>query len=195
MVESFEFFPQAFGYDVMLKIFGTRGGRELYSPRNGLLINKHIITYFPNFSIIIVPIGDSDNGRWKTLILNEQLLNENQHKTVPNIFNVIHGKELTFKGRPRPAARYAYFHYAVARMLANAEKKIDNWDEPIKRGYLLHRGLSALTKEITRYPLEMKTLPELMEHVHGDGVYEIGGDNAVANRVASNLNQRMRLEP
>ncbi|KAF3394975.1 hypothetical protein DPV78_008545 [Talaromyces pinophilus] len=124
MVESFELFPQALGYDVMLEIFGTSGGSELYSPRNGLLISKHIITYFRNFSIVIVPIGYSDHGIWQTVVLNEQLLNETQPKTAPNIFNVIHGKELTFKGRPRPAARYAYFHYAVGRMLAIAEKNV-----------------------------------------------------------------------
>lgn len=195
MVESFEFFPQALGYDVMLEIFGTSVGSELYSPRNGLLISKHIITYFRNFSIVIVPIGDSSHGRWQTVVLNDQVLNENQHETAPNIFNVIHGKELMFKGRPRPAAPYAYFHYAVARMLAIAEKKRDTWDEPIRRGYLLHRGLSALTKEITGHPLERETLPELMEHIHGEGLYRVGEDNAVANLVASNLNERMRLVP
>jgi hypothetical protein len=200
MVESFEFFPQALGYDAMLKIFGTRGGSELYSPRNGLLISKRIITYFRNFSIVIVPNGDSNHGRWETLVLNEQLLNENQPEKGPNIFDVIHGKELTFKGRPRPAPRYAYFHYAVARMYAvvrkyaMAEKKIDYWVEPVQRGYLLERGLSALTKEITKSPLKRETLPELMEHIHGDGVIGIGGHDEVAKIVASNLKQRMKLE-
>ena len=90
MVESFEFFPQALGYDVMLEIFGTNGGSELYSPLNGLLISKRIIPYFRNFSIVIVPIGDPlIKSRWKTLVLNEQLLSDNQHKTAPNIFDII----------------------------------------------------------------------------------------------------------
>lgn len=217
MVESFEFFPQALGYDVMLEIFGTNGGSELYSPLNGLLISKRIIPYFRNFSIVIVPIGDPlIKSRWKTLVLNEQLLSDNQHKTAPNIFDIIHGKELTFKGIPRPAARYAYFHYAVARIRVHGEKKNDDWDEPGNpRGYLLLRGLSALikemikcsstcttettkcslncTKEEPKCSLNWENFPDLMKHAHGNG-RPAGKKKEVAKLVQSNLNQRMGLE-
>ena len=60
-IGSFHFFPYRLGEDIMQKIFGSRSANELYSPRNGLLMNKRIKIYFYEFSIVIVPVGGQND--------------------------------------------------------------------------------------------------------------------------------------
>ena len=88
-------------------------------------MDKWIKKYFYKFSIVIVPIGGQNDNRWRTVALDKRLLKEQISEGRPETFAAIDGKQLTFKGNARPAARYAYFHYMVAMMKAAAEKKLD----------------------------------------------------------------------
>jgi hypothetical protein len=73
MIGSFQFFPYHLGEDIMQKVFGLRSANELYSPGNGLLMDKRIRQYFYEFSIVIVPIGAPTDGCWRTVVLDKRL--------------------------------------------------------------------------------------------------------------------------
>jgi hypothetical protein len=197
MIGSFQFFPYRLGEDIMQKVFGLRSANELYSPRNGLLMDKRIRQYFYEFSIVIVPIGAPTDGCWRTVVLDKRLLKEHISEGRPQTFAAIDGKPVTFKGNARPAARYAYFHYAVAIMKAAAEKKLDGlslcvrsncWTAATGRYFVLD-GLVALIEHIGHCTL--RELPELENHFYTESSWKTGGEKAAAELVADVVKKRM----
>jgi hypothetical protein len=60
-IGSFHFFPYRLGEDNMFKVFGSASANELYSLRNGLLMDCRIKKYFYKFSIVIVPVCRQNN--------------------------------------------------------------------------------------------------------------------------------------
>jgi hypothetical protein len=122
-IRSFHFFPYRLGEDIMLKVFGLASANELYSLRNGLLMDCQIKKYFYKFFIVIVPVCGQKNDCWRTVVLDKRLVQEQISKGRPETFAAIDGKQLTFKGNAKLAAQYVYFHYAVAIMKAAVEKE------------------------------------------------------------------------
>lgn len=197
MIGSFQFFPYRLGEDIMKRFFGTRSANELYSPGNGLLMDKRIRQYFYEFSIVIVPIDAPTNGCWRTVVLDKRLLKEHISEGSPQTFAAIDGKQVTFKGNARPVARYAYFHYAVAIMKAAAEKKLDGLSPCVRsncwnaaRGkYFVLDGLVALIEHIGHCTL--RELPELENHFYTESSWMTGGEKAASKLVADTVRKRM----
>ncbi|KAH8691162.1 hypothetical protein BGW36DRAFT_431722 [Talaromyces proteolyticus] len=199
-IEPFDFFPHLLREEIMQKFFGSSSANELYSPRNGLLMNRRIEKHFCEFSIVIVPINDPmTHRRWKTMVLNKRLLNEQISEGSSETFKIIHDKELTFKGKARPAARYAYFHYMVAMMkiaattelgILSSDYQTNCWDEPTFRRYLVFDSLSKLTEEIGKCTLS--ELPEIRKRFFGQSAWETGNEETTAKLVVDALNKRMQ---
>ena len=197
MIGSFQFFPYRLGEDIKRKVFGLGSANELYSPGNGLLMDKRIRQYFYEFSIAIVPIGVPTDGRWRTVVLDKRLLNERISEERPQTFAAIDGKQVAFKGNSRPAARYAYFHYAVVIMKAAAEKKLDGlspcvrsncWTAATGRYFVLD-GLVALIEHIRHCTL--RELPELEDHFYTESSWRLGGEKTAAKLMADTVKRRM----
>jgi hypothetical protein len=197
-IGSFHFFPYRLGEDIMLKVFGSASANELYSPRNGLLMDCRIKKYFYEFSIVIVPVCGQKNDCWRTVVLDKGLLREQISEGRPETFAAIDGKQLTFKGNARPAARYAYFHYVVAMMKAAVEKEFGDqgvrncWTEPIPGKYFVLDGLLALVEHIGHCTL--RELPELGNHFYTQSSWKTGGENVAAKLVAAAVKRRTDAE-
>lgn len=189
----------------MLKVFGSASANELYSPRNGLLMDCRIKKYFYEFSIVIVPVCGQKNDCWRTVVLDKGLLREQISEGTPKTFAAIDGKQVTFKGNARPTARYAYFHYAMAIMKAAAEKKLDGLSPCVRSNcwttatgkYFVLDGLVALIEHIGHCTL--RELPELDNHFYTESSYtefswKTGGDKAAAKLVAAAVERRTDAE-
>ena len=119
-----------------------REGRDvLKSPKNCLLMHESIKEMMDAHHLIIIPVDPTEKPitRWKLVIL-EQTLFEQELQIDPSTvmrWSAFHNKELTFDGRYRPDAGYAYFRYVLALM---------NWKD------LRREGWTRLLAEYNKHP-------------------------------------------
>lgn len=90
----------------------------LMSLRNGLPLHSEIEHHFDMFEVAIVPVSaDNTDGRWKFLLMNKQLENQDPREGGPT-YKELHMRELKFLSDFRPSARLLYFHYLLCLVRA-----------------------------------------------------------------------------
>lgn len=111
-------------------IFGKQKETELCSPRNGILMSRHIEECFDIGKLVIVPWIPDTHGtkmealrRWLESSQREyqlKILDSNWDRLEKPIsryyqlrYKDLDGRKLQFVGSFRPAARYLYFHYCI----------------------------------------------------------------------------------
>jgi hypothetical protein len=113
--------------ETMDAIFGKTDPPELYSPRNGILIDGIIEDYLDKGKLAIVPAPELKSSfdlkswfsgpvrEYKIVILDWKWQHLDE-QVVPDLelrWRDLHNRRLAFRSEFRPAARYLYFHYCV----------------------------------------------------------------------------------
>ncbi|TEY54131.1 hypothetical protein BOTCAL_0242g00010 [Botryotinia calthae] len=107
--------------DAQLKhIFGDDASDELFSVKNGLMLEKQIESCFDNFQLAIVPCL-TDQNCWELRVLDKHLL-KMDHYLSSTKFEKLHGKKLEFLNDNRPRKRYLYYHWLVCISIASRKK-------------------------------------------------------------------------
>ena len=112
-------FPHKLGTTTMHLVFGKAQPNEIMSPRNCLIIAKAIEKRFDKHSLVIVPIKTKAGvpSRWKVRVLTDS----QSDKVIPEInlsMNELDNRELDFRTKYRPAARYLYYHFVISVLFA-----------------------------------------------------------------------------
>ncbi|KAF7927583.1 uncharacterized protein EAE98_005965 [Botrytis deweyae] len=104
----------------MKHIFGNEASDELFSVRNGLMLERQIESCFDNFQLAIVPcLGDQNS--WELRVLDKHLLKV-VHTFTNTLFEKLHGQKLKFLNENRPRKRYLYYHWLVCISIAGRMK-------------------------------------------------------------------------
>ena len=121
-------FAYKHGQETMDAIFGPTSTSELFSPRNGLLVNTSFEEVFDIGFLAIVPFlpdnpspkelsdwASSDPKEYKVRIIDWENKNINTpiNKDGSCTWRDFDGKRLEFLNHFRPRARYLYFHYCL----------------------------------------------------------------------------------
>lgn len=125
-VESTHIFPYEIGNFVTTAVFGKPPVGIAFSAANGLVLHRAVIIAFINLWVVIVPAGPLEWRRWKIRVVKPKLLDKymgNRKRTWRSIDN----QELQFVTESRPAVRYLYWHYVMARIHTSARKPADHW--------------------------------------------------------------------
>ncbi|KAI4127140.1 MAG: hypothetical protein LQ347_004724 [Umbilicaria vellea] len=152
-------FPRRLGQRAMNQIFGLESNEGLYGVRNGMIIASIIEKKFDKFQVVIVPAKPRTEGNpvddWVLRIVDHQIDHLKIHD-IGKTYKELDGQPLVFLSSARPAARYLYFHYVVAMLLAksNRSRKTGTistasknvvWATPGK--YIRQNMLAALVQE------------------------------------------------
>ncbi|APA11736.1 hypothetical protein SS1G_05221 [Sclerotinia sclerotiorum 1980 UF-70] len=106
----------------MKHIFGQEAAEELFSAKNGLILEKQIEKHFDNCQLPIVPCL-SEEDVWELRVIDKHLLNQSHYFTSEN-FKFLHGRKLKFLNANRPRKRYLYYHWLMCITVA-AQKKMN----------------------------------------------------------------------
>ncbi|KAF7907418.1 uncharacterized protein EAF01_005004 [Botrytis porri] len=104
----------------MKHIFGDEASDELFSVKNGLMLEKQIETCFDNLQLAVVPCL-TDPSSWELRVLDKHLL-KTVHWFTSTRFEKLHGRKLAFLNENRPRKRYLYYHWLVCMSVAGQKK-------------------------------------------------------------------------
>lgn len=146
-------FPYRLGEDAVQTVFGDGSANEMFSLRNGLILDSEVEEKFDLFVIAIVPAGPIESGRWKDRVLDNSI---RKQKVVNQLtYESLDNQELAFKGNAHPAARYLYWHSATAVMKMAERKSTQGWLEEMGRNrwatppkYIRQNMLNSLAERI-----------------------------------------------
>ncbi|RDW81537.1 HNH endonuclease signature motif containing protein [Aspergillus mulundensis] len=126
IIQAAHLFPYAHGQGTMDAMFGTRRPSELFSAKNGILVASRIEKYFDAGKFVIIPAtrtrhptieairawlrGEPREYKIKIIDKTWDRLNQRIRTEDPTTWADIDGKQLEFRNKFRPAARYIYFH-------------------------------------------------------------------------------------
>ncbi|TGO10003.1 hypothetical protein BTUL_0147g00070 [Botrytis tulipae] len=100
-------------------IFGEESKDEMYSPRNGLMLERQIEEHFDHLQLAIVPCKD-DSNEFELRVIDKGLC-KMIHFESRCSFGDMHGKKLKFLNANRPRKRYLYFHWMICMALASSK--------------------------------------------------------------------------
>lgn len=121
-------FPYWVGGHIMKSIFGPRHVDDTLTANNGLVVHESVATALANLWIVIVPAGAPQSGRWKTRVVEKDLLNK-YLGSCDRTWQTVDNQELKFQGHHRPSARYLYWHYATTQIHASARQPANFWTD------------------------------------------------------------------
>lgn len=173
-VEAAHIFSYKHGQEIMDAIFGrdAESKAELFSPRNGLLMNHLAEAKFDQGALVIVPNLDDtatapDIRAWhacnergyKIRITNRQ--GKGMNECIRNFpgptWNDLDNQIIQFRSNYRPRSRYLYFHYltSMLRKAWTTEKRPDALRDELGKKYwatpgpyLRKRFLKAFAMEV-----------------------------------------------
>lgn len=125
-VRASHIFPHRYGKDTMAILFGDSVKDEMFSTKNGLILDYHVEKLFEAGFFVIVPDvpddcteqsirvwNETEPKEYKLRIINRQheKANEKINQDREETWMDWDGKKLEFRNNFRPRARYLYFHY------------------------------------------------------------------------------------
>jgi hypothetical protein len=124
-------FPFFLGRDVVKTVFGKDGVEASKSSRNGLIMSSSLEKRFDMHLITIVPAGaeltaDGSIKRWKVVVINKDA-ERWRFDELGCTVGELNGIELEFKSDHRPDARFLYFRYVTALLLARKLNQAPGW--------------------------------------------------------------------
>lgn len=177
-------FPYRMGEDVMKQVFGHDSANEMFSARNGFLMNAQVEQVFDNYQIVIVPRGLPKDHEWKVRIVDKSLLKK---KLNGGLWQDLDNVQLVFKGNCRPAARYLYWHYCLAVIHGAGKGSSRGWREEMGKDcwatpgkYIRANMLRALAEQIGHCVPEDLPEPDLSNHLIEDDSVHTVEDQATA---------------
>ncbi|KAJ8061063.1 hypothetical protein OCU04_010140 [Sclerotinia nivalis] len=112
-------FPQRLRQEGMDITFGKSVPNEMYSARNGLMLENQIEKYFDLLQLAIVPCKDNVD-EFELRVLDKGLL-KMKHVESRCTFYDLHGRRLKFLNENRPRKRYLYFHWMICMAVASSK--------------------------------------------------------------------------
>ncbi|KAF7929811.1 uncharacterized protein EAE97_009408 [Botrytis byssoidea] len=172
--------PQRIRQKGMDLIFGEESMGEMYSPRNGLMLESQVEKHFDHLQLAIVPCKDDSND-FELRVIDKGLC-KMIHVESRCSFGDMHGKKLKFLNANRPRERYLYFHWMICMALASSkpinQERVKNererhqkfWGTPGRwvreemiRGLIKHTGHDLPVDHTI--PEEGKDVTELVEEI------------------------------
>lgn len=115
-------------------IFGLQSLGELYSVRNGLILDSEVARYFDNHEIAFVPETPIASAQpikdWRVRVMDGNIRDRHVSGKASPKWKEIDGRQLSFLSPARPAARYVYFHFVIALLRSrrhNRNRRPDGW--------------------------------------------------------------------
>lgn len=99
-------------------IFGKES-KSLDGPWNALLLSFQVKKWFDQYSLVIIPVDSSEPHptRWKVEVISSDINNVPVEPWSLNsnmVGSDLHGRELKFHTRGRPASQFLYFYFITA---------------------------------------------------------------------------------